>query len=443
MWAGSGDVIGVAIGNTNAYVAVNGQMVANADGHRNTAAMVSQDGDVGMAALQKWVRQPEKMLDRNDKEQSASFWEGLLGDLAETIKANSPQGLDKCLCNILIEPTDNRKQVEQIAQSIFKSVQVLTSENQLLLSKRCKPITKDPTTICILKLGATSCRFSKLFYDPETELCSSREPTKIVPIGGKACCQKIVEFASTEFKRRNRACQEGINARGKRKLLRGAAQAMQALSSSQQANLYVEAIWEGMDLNTKISRSRFEDMVRPLFSEILGAIGDFEGVNEVYLLGGASNIPLFQSMLKQKFPELTILEAESTLATAASLLNQKLPVEHAAKPTVSLKTTPCSITLGQDHCLIAKGAPLPLARHGALTLEYPDDVSSLKLALEAAGHGALTEPLTFDKCAEAVTKSARNPTGKAHQVYYFVAYGEQGGLQVNLSSSKNSYEFAF
>jgi len=436
----SQDTVGVAIGTTNAYVAVNGQMVANADGHRNTTAMVSQDGDVGNSALQKWVRQPDSILAR-DGEQAGAFWEGLLNGLAETIRDNVPQGLDGCLCNILIQPTDNRKTVETIAQKIFKNVQILSSENQLLLSQRYKPTSdSSPASICVLKLGGNSCKISKILYTPETQLFSAQDSAQI-PIGGRDCIGKIVEFASDEFKRKTRGCQEGINARGKRKLFRQATQAIQTLSNSIQANLYVEAIWEGMDLNTKISKSRFEDLVRPMFVEVLEKLGDLEGVSELILLGGASNIPLFQSLLKQKFPQVTILEAEATLATTASQLTERLPQEHTTHPEISLKTTPCEIKLG-NYCLVPKGAPLPIARHGCLTLEYPDDATQVKLALEAAGHGSLTEQLSFEKCTEGVAKSAKNPSGRANQLFYYVSYCETE-MNVHLQSSKNTYEFSF
>lgn len=431
--------VGVSIGTTNAYVAVNGQMVANADGHRNTEAMVSSEGDIGYSALSKWVRSPEKMLDRNDSEQAPAFWDGLLNALLETVKSAVGDELDTCLCNILIEPTDNRKVVETIAQKIFKNVQILTSENQLLLSKRyTRPDT--PATICVLKLGGNSCKLSKLSYDPVTQLFSSRESSRI-DIGGKHGIEKIVEFSSVEFKRKNRACQEGIAGRGKRKLLKAANQVMQTLSNSQQATLYVEAVWEGIDMNSKISRSRFEDQVRPLFNEILEKLGDMTGVDDLLLFGGASNIPLFQKMLKQKFENVTTLDGGETMALTASKLIDRLPAQNSQNPTISLKTAPSEISLG-SHTLIPKGAPIPLARHGSFQIDYPENAESVKMALEVKDHGALTEELDFEKCSEAVQKSAKNPTGKENLVFYYVAYCDSG-LKVRLESSKNTYNFAF
>ena len=53
--------IGISVGSSNAYVAINGEAVANADGFRNTKAMVTEDGEVGQAALGRWVRQPESL----------------------------------------------------------------------------------------------------------------------------------------------------------------------------------------------------------------------------------------------------------------------------------------------------------------------------------------------------------------------------------------------
>lgn len=53
---------------------------------------------------------------------------------------------------------------------------------------------------------------------------------------------------------------------------RGCEEAVRTLSASAQADVYIEAAHEGMDMNVKISRTRFEDLCFDLYKAAGGVI---------------------------------------------------------------------------------------------------------------------------------------------------------------------------
>jgi molecular chaperone DnaK (HSP70) len=124
--------IGISIGSTNAYVAINGEAVANADGFRNTKTMVTEDLEVGQAAIGKWVRQPESLLDRT----SEKFWKALLEDLNETAKSNAGTEIDTAIVNIVIPSSDDKELVTKVGSEIFKNLQVIDNQATVLAQSK-------------------------------------------------------------------------------------------------------------------------------------------------------------------------------------------------------------------------------------------------------------------------------------------------------------------
>lgn len=425
--------IGISIGSSNAYVAINGEAVANADGFRNTKAMVTEDGEVGQAAIGRWVRQPDSLLDRS----SPKYWKLLLEDLFETVKSNAGGDLDSALVNIVIPASDDRVLVSKVASEIFKKVQVIDNQAKVLVSSSAIQNTTESSQICALKIGGNRCQINLLGAHPETKLFSIIS-SNVLQVGGNQCIEKLVEHCALDFKRKNRACQEGVNARGKRKLFRAATSAMQTLTQSLQANLHVDSIWEGVDLNMNVSRGRFEDMARPVWQQVMDSLPPAEEIAKLYVYGGSSNMPLLQNLLKQKYPEkCCMLDAELTLAKLASEMEEKF-LSGDDKATLECKTLPYTVTLGSEHVLIKKGSILPTALHGNFQLKDGEQ----NLPIQVAGHGDLTEPLLFEKSDGETKKTAKNPKGLENLVNYYLSHdGVQ--LKVHLEASRNNYQFVF
>lgn len=81
---------------------------------------------------------------------------------------------------------------------------------------------------------------------------------------------------------------------------RGCEEAVRTLSASAQADVYIEAAHEGMDMNVKISRTRFEDLCFDLYKAAGGVIvkaltaaaTTTDKVDMVLLAGGEICIPI-------------------------------------------------------------------------------------------------------------------------------------------------------
>ena len=85
--------------------------------------------------------------------------------------------------------------------------------------------------------------------------------------------------------------------------------AKRTLSSSTQANIEIDSLYEGIDFNSTITRARFEDLVGDLLRGTLtqvekvlkdGKMGKSD-IDEVVLVGGSTRIPKVQQLIQQFF----------------------------------------------------------------------------------------------------------------------------------------------
>merc|ERR1719375_363423 len=82
-----------------------------------------------------------------------------------------------------------------------------------------------------------------------------------------------------------------------------------ALSSTHQARLEIEALFDGVDFSESLTRARFEELNADLFKKTLGPVKnvmDDSGlkktqVDEVVLVGGSTRIPKVQALIKDFF----------------------------------------------------------------------------------------------------------------------------------------------
>ncbi|KAJ9578045.1 hypothetical protein L9F63_025094 [Diploptera punctata] len=127
-------------------------------------------------------------------------------------------------------------------------------------------------------------------------------------LGGDDFDNRLVKYLTDEFKRK---CKIDIQANPKalRRLRTAAERAKRTLSSSTEAGIEVDALSDGVDFYTKISRARFEELCADLFRSTLypveKALGDAKltngDINEIILVGGSTRIPKIQSLLQNYF----------------------------------------------------------------------------------------------------------------------------------------------
>jgi molecular chaperone DnaK (HSP70) len=99
------------------------------------------------------------------------------------------------------------------------------------------------------------------------------------------------------------------NARALRRLRTAAERAKRTLSTTAQTSLEIDALYEGVDFYTSITRARFEELCMDLFRKCMDPVercltdaklskGE---IHDVVLVGGSTRIPKVQALLQEFF----------------------------------------------------------------------------------------------------------------------------------------------
>jgi len=128
-------------------------------------------------------------------------------------------------------------------------------------------------------------------------------------LGGEDFDNRLVTHFVTEFKRKNKGKDLSNNKRSLRRLRTACEQAKRTLSVSANANIEIDALFEGLDFYTNITRARFEELCSDLFRNTLEpvekALQDAKlgksDIDEIVLVGGSTRIPKVQKLLENFF----------------------------------------------------------------------------------------------------------------------------------------------
>ena len=127
-------------------------------------------------------------------------------------------------------------------------------------------------------------------------------------LGGEDFDNRMVDYFLQDFKRRHRK-DMSQNQRSLRRLRTACERAKRTLSSSTQAHIEIDSLFDGIDFNSTITRARFEDLCMDYFKKCMDPVEKVlrdskiskGGVDEVVLVGGSTRIPKIQSMLSDFF----------------------------------------------------------------------------------------------------------------------------------------------
>jgi len=127
-------------------------------------------------------------------------------------------------------------------------------------------------------------------------------------LGGEDFDNRMVDYFLADFKKRYKKDMSG-NQRSLRRLRTACERAKRTLSSSTQAHLEIDSLFDGVDFNATITRARFEDLNMDYFKKCMDpcekVLRDAKiakaGVDEIVLVGGSTRIPKIQSLLSEFF----------------------------------------------------------------------------------------------------------------------------------------------
>lgn len=127
-------------------------------------------------------------------------------------------------------------------------------------------------------------------------------------LGGEDFDNRMVDYFLQDFKRRFKK-DMSENQRALRRLRTACERAKRTLSSSTQAHIEIDSLFDGIDYNATITRARFEDLCMDYFKKCMEPVEKVlrdsklskSQVDEVVLVGGSTRIPKVQQMLSDFF----------------------------------------------------------------------------------------------------------------------------------------------
>jgi len=132
-------------------------------------------------------------------------------------------------------------------------------------------------------------------------------------LGGEDFDNRLVNHFVNEFKRKHKK-DLSVNKRSLRRLRTACEKAKRTLSAAANANIEIDALFEGTDFYTSITRARFEEMCADLFRGTLEPVEkalrdaklDKGQIHEIVLVGGSTRIPKVQKLLSEFFQGRTL-----------------------------------------------------------------------------------------------------------------------------------------
>lgn len=258
---------------------------------------------------------------------------------------------------------------------------------------------EEPTTVCnvlVFRLGGTSMTVS--IVDVNSGMIRVQAEKTINDFGSKNFDKVLLEHACEDFKRKHRLSLKDSK-RSITKLLASLENCKVALSSSQTNQCVMDALYEGIDYTLKINRAKFESLCSAEFKRCIALIDqvltengmDDGSIDKVILVGGGTNTPKLQQLVRDRFPKSEVLSsippaevlAEGAARQAAILLGR----EDTMLDVVTLACLPKNIgfqTVSEDgspqlQTVIEKFTPVPTRR--SQTFQVDPAQSSLMLNL--------------------------------------------------------------
>ena len=177
-------------------------------------------------------------------------------------------------------------------------------------------------------------------------------------LGGEDFDNRLVNHFVNEFKRKHKKDITN-NARSLRRLRTACERAKRSLSSSTQASLEIDSLYEGIDFFTNITRARFEEMCQDLFRGTLTPVEKVlhdsklskSEIHDVVLVGGSTRIPKVQQLLEDFFngkPPCKSINPDEAVAYGAAVQAAILSGNQSEKVSDLLLLDVAPLSLGLE-----------------------------------------------------------------------------------------------
>jgi len=233
----------------------------------------------------------------------------VLTKMKETAEAYLGETVQSAVITVPAYFNDAQRQATKDAGAIagLNVLRIINEPTAAALAYGLDKNLKGERNVLIFDLGGGTFDVSILTID-EGSLFEVRSTAGDTHLGGEDFDNRLVTHLADEFKRKFKKDIK-MNARALRRLRTAAERAKRTLSSSTEATIEIDALLEGIDFYTKISRARFEELCSDLFRGTLTPVEkaltdakmDKGQIHDIVLVGGSTRIPKVQSLLQNFF----------------------------------------------------------------------------------------------------------------------------------------------
>jgi len=233
----------------------------------------------------------------------------VLTKMKETAEAYLGRDVTDAVITVPAYFNDSQRQATKDAGAIagLNVMRIINEPTAAALAYGLDKNLKGERNVLIFDLGGGTFDVSVLQID-EGSIFEVKSTAGDTHLGGEDFDNRLVSHLAEEFKRKFKKDVRS-NPRALRRLRTAAERAKRTLSSSSEATIEIDALVEGIDFYTRVSRARFEELCADLFRSTLQPVEkaladaklDKGAIHDVVLVGGSTRIPKIQSLLQNYF----------------------------------------------------------------------------------------------------------------------------------------------
>nr|AHB34936.1 heat shock protein 70 [Octopus vulgaris] len=200
---------------------------------------------------------------------------------------------------------DSQRQATKDAASIagLNVLRIVNEPTAAALAYGLEKNLSGEKNVLIFDLGGGTFDVSILTID-QGSLFEVKATAGDTHLGGEDFDNRLVDYFVEEFKRKHKKNLKQ-SPRSIRRLRTACERAKRTLSSSSEASVELDSLYEGIDFYSKITRARFEDLCSDLFRSTLEPVEkalrdaklDKSSIHDIVLVGGSTRIPKIQKLL--------------------------------------------------------------------------------------------------------------------------------------------------